>query len=43
MEDLLGRFAAEGLVNETGEIYAEAGDEITEEVLAGHREAGSTR
>ena len=33
--ELIGRFLAEELVNmETGEIYAEAGDEITEELLA---------
>ena len=33
-DDLLGRFIAEDMINEaTGEIYVEAGDEITEEVL----------
>ena len=33
-EDLLGRFSAQDLINEsTGEIYVEAGDEITEAVL----------
>jgi hypothetical protein len=41
MDDLLGRFASEDLVNlQTGEIYAEAGDELTEEVLAAIEEAG---
>ncbi len=41
MDDLLGRFAAEDVVNvETGEIFAEAGDEFTEEVLAAIEEAG---
>jgi DNA-directed RNA polymerase subunit beta len=34
-EELMGKFAAEDLVNaETGEIFAEAGDELTEEVIA---------
>jgi DNA-directed RNA polymerase subunit beta len=34
VEDLLGRFAAEDMINETtGEIYVEAGDEITSEAL----------
>ena len=33
-EELCGHFLAEDLVNaETGEIYAEAGDEITEKLL----------
>ena len=33
--DLLGRFAAEDVVNmTTGEVFAEAGDEITEDLLA---------
>ena len=33
-EDLIGRYVAADLINEkTGEIYAEAGDEITEELL----------
>jgi DNA-directed RNA polymerase subunit beta len=41
MDDLLGRFASEDVVNvQTGEIYAEAGDELTEEVLAAIEEAG---
>ncbi len=39
--DLLGRFVAEDMVNyETGEIWAEAGEEITEPLLAGLEEAG---
>ncbi len=34
-EDLYGRYVSEDLVNEnTGEIYAEAGDEISEKLLA---------
>ena len=38
--DLLGRFVAEDLVNlETGEIYAEAGEELTEAKLAALRAA----
>ncbi len=42
--DLLGRFVAEDLVNEeTGEIYAEAGEELAEARLAGIEEAGITR
>ncbi len=42
--DLLGRFVAEDLVNlETGEIYAEAGEELTEPKLAALEEAGITR
>ncbi len=33
--DLLGRFAAEDVVNmTTGEVFAEAGDEVTEDLLA---------
>ena len=33
--DLLGRFVAEDVVNmSTGEVYAEAGDELTEDMLA---------
>lgn len=33
-DDLLGRFVAEDMINEsTGEIYVEAGDEITEDIL----------
>jgi DNA-directed RNA polymerase subunit beta len=39
--DLLGRFAAEDMVNlETGEIYLEAGEEITEPKLAAIEQAG---
>ena len=42
--DLLGRFVAEDLVNlETGEIYAEAGEELTEPKLAALEDAGVTR
>ena len=42
--DLLGRFVAEDLVNEeTGEIYAEAGEELTEPKLAALEEAGITK
>jgi DNA-directed RNA polymerase subunit beta len=41
--DLLGRFVAEDLVNqETGEIYAEAGEELAEARLAGLEDAGIT-
>ncbi len=39
--DLLGRFVAEDLVNaETGEIYAEAGEELAEARLAALEDAG---
>ena len=39
--DLLGRYVAEDLVNEeTGEIYAEAGEELAEARLAALEEAG---
>ena len=42
--DLLGRFVAEDLVNlETGEIYAEAGEELTEPKLTALEEAGVTK
>jgi DNA-directed RNA polymerase subunit beta len=42
--DLLGRYVAEDLVNlDTGEIYAEAGEELTEPKLAGLEDAGITR
>jgi DNA-directed RNA polymerase subunit beta len=42
--DLLGRFVAEDLVNmETGEIYAEAGEELVEARLAALEDAGVTR
>ncbi len=42
--DLLGRFVAEDIVNEgTGEIYAEAGEELAEARLAGLEQAGITR
>src|ERR1700747_394758 len=42
--DLLGRFVAEDLVNpETGEIYAEAGEELTEAKLTALEEAGITK
>jgi len=42
-EDLIGQYIAEDLVNmQTGEIYAEAGDEISEKLLAGFEEAGIT-
>ncbi len=42
--DLLGRYVAEDLVNEaTGEIYAEAGEELAEARLAALEEAGITR
>jgi DNA-directed RNA polymerase subunit beta len=42
--DLLGRFVAEDLVNlETGEIYAEAGEELAEARLAALEDAGITR
>ncbi|MBS0561644.1 MAG: DNA-directed RNA polymerase subunit beta [Proteobacteria bacterium] len=41
--DLLGRFVAEDLVNlETGEIYAEAGEELAEARLAALEDAGIT-
>ncbi|AQS87615.1 DNA-directed RNA polymerase subunit beta [Neoasaia chiangmaiensis NBRC 101099] len=41
--DLLGRFVAHDLVNEhTGEIYAEAGEELTEARLAALEDAGVT-
>jgi DNA-directed RNA polymerase subunit beta len=41
--DLLGRFVAIDIVNEqTGEIYAEAGEELTEAKLATLEEAGIT-
>ncbi len=41
--DLLGRFVARDLVNEeTGEIYAEAGEELGEARLAGLENAGIT-
>jgi DNA-directed RNA polymerase subunit beta len=40
-EDLYGRYIADELVNEkTGEIFAEAGDEIDEKVLNSLKEAG---
>ena len=40
-EDLFGRYIADELVNEkTGEIFAEAGDEIDEKVLETLKEAG---
>jgi DNA-directed RNA polymerase subunit beta len=42
--DLLGRFVAEDLVNmETGEIWAEAGEELTEPKLAAIEAAGLDR
>jgi len=42
--DLLGRFVAEDLVNlDTGEIYAEAGEELVESRLLALEEAGVTR
>ncbi len=42
--DLLGRFVAEDIVNmETGEIFAEAGEELAEARLAALEEAGITR
>jgi DNA-directed RNA polymerase subunit beta len=42
--DILGRFVAEDLVNmETGEIWAEAGEELTEAKLAAIEEAGLDR
>ncbi len=42
--DLLGRFVAEDMVNlQTGEIYAEAGEELAEARLAALEEAGITR
>jgi DNA-directed RNA polymerase subunit beta len=42
--DLLGRFVAEDLVNvDTGEIYAEAGEELVEARLAALEDAGITR
>ncbi len=43
-EDLYGRYIADELVNEkTGEIFAEAGDEIDEKVLLALKEAGFTK
>ncbi|MCE4225972.1 DNA-directed RNA polymerase subunit beta [Methylobacterium sp. C25] len=40
-EDLVGQYIAEDLVNlKTGEIYAEAGDEISEKLLDGLDEVG---
>jgi DNA-directed RNA polymerase subunit beta len=40
-EDLIGRYAAHDMINEkTGEIYVEAGEEITAEVLETFAEAG---
>src|SRR3954454_22886087 len=43
-DDLLGRYVAEDLVNmETGEIYAEAGEELAEARLAALEDAGVTR
>jgi DNA-directed RNA polymerase subunit beta len=42
-EELLGKFMARDIVNtKTGEIYAEAGDEITEELLESLIESGIT-
>ena len=42
-EELIGKYIANDIVNtDTGEIYAEAGDEITEEVLEGFLEAKIT-
>ncbi|WP_439598530.1 DNA-directed RNA polymerase subunit beta [Falsiroseomonas sp.] len=42
--DLLGRFVAEDMVNmETGEIWAEAGEELTEPKLTAIEEAGLDR
>ncbi len=42
--DILGRFVAEDLVNvETGEIWAEAGEELTEAKLTAIEEAGLDR
>src|SRR5271154_4306881 len=42
--DLLGRFVAEDLVNmETGEIYAESGEELAEARLAALEDAGVVR
>ncbi|HUN43086.1 MAG TPA: DNA-directed RNA polymerase subunit beta [Acetobacteraceae bacterium] len=42
--DLLGRFVAEDLVNlESGEIYAEAGEELTEPKLTALEDAGVTK
>ena len=39
--DLIGRFVCEDLVNmTTGEIYAEAGEEITEDILTTLRDNG---
>ena len=39
--DLLGRFVAEDIVNmSTGEVYAEAGDELTEDILNSVAETG---
>ncbi len=40
-EDLIGRYVAEDLINEdSGEIYVEAGNEITDTVMATLEEAG---
>ena len=40
-EDLSGQYLAEDVINEeTGEVYLEAGDELTEEALADLKEAG---
>ena len=40
-DELVGRFVSEDLVNvKTGEIYAEAGDELTEEMIEALVEAG---
>ena len=40
-EELIGRYAAVDIINEkTGEIYVEAGDEITQAVLDQLEEAG---
>ena len=39
--DLLGRFVADDVVNmSTGEVYVEAGDELSEDTLAKLAEAG---
>ena len=40
-DDLIGRYLADDFVNmETGEVLAEAGDEITEDILNSMAEAG---
>ena len=40
-EDLAGRYVAEDLINEkTGEIYVEAGEEITEATITALNKAG---